>query len=153
MNWFKLRYVVFVLALLPALRASDNGNPLVGNWEGSARVIVQWCEQSQLLVSLEITPDGKATGKVGDAVLVGGRLRKKNTWFGGKSEKGTTHILKASLKGEIVGADGISRDKIFIHLRYESDGLSGSLATSGAKVGGKETMALTATPLRLARVD
>lgn len=153
MNILKLGYVLFALAFLPALRASEKTDPMVGTWEGSARVIVQWCDQSDLLVSIVIAADGKVTGKVGDAVLIDGQLKKKANWFGSKSEERTTHVIKADLKGAILDAEGVSREEIFIHLRFEGSLLCGSLATSGAKVGGKESMALTATPLRLSKVE
>ena len=153
MNYFKLVCVVCVLALLPALRAAEKMDRMVGCWEGGAPVIVSWSDQRDLLVSIEIAADGKVTGRVGDAVLVDGRLKKKTNWFGGEREDQTTHIVRAALKGPIVDAEGISRSEIFIHLRLEEGMMSGSLATSGTKVGGKESMALTATPLRLSKVE
>ncbi|MGC4074201.1 MAG: hypothetical protein QM760_17160 [Nibricoccus sp.] len=153
MNSLKLGFVLFALAFLPALRASEKTDSMVGNWEGNARVIVQWCEQSDLLVSIEIAADGKVTGKVGDAELIDGQLKKKTNWFGGKNDERTTHVIRAGLKGAILDAEGVSREEIFIHVRLDGSLLCGSLATSGAKVGGKESMALTATPLRLSKVD
>lgn len=149
MKSLKLWFCVFALAITPALEASDRGESMMGNWEGTARVIVQWCEQRDLLLSLEISADGKVSGKVGDAAITRGELKKKRNWFGGSAEDATTHIIKARLSGAIVSAEEITRDEIFIHLKYENSGLSGSLATSGSKVGGKETMVLTATSLRL----
>jgi hypothetical protein len=153
MKSLKLGYVVLALAFLPALRASEKEDPMVGKWEGSAHVVVEWCAQSELFVSIDIAADGKVTGKVGDSVLVDGQLRKKNAWFGSKSEDRTTHIIKANLKGDIVNAEGIVRDEVFIHVRFENHGMSGSVGTSGAKAGGKEKMALTAYPLRLSKVE
>jgi hypothetical protein len=154
MNYFiKLVCVACVLALLPALRSAEKMDPMVGCWEGGAPVIVSWADQHDLLVSIEIAADGRVTGRVGDAVLVDGRLKKKTNWFGGEREDQTTHIVRAALRGPIVDAEGISRSEIFIHLRLEDAMMSGSLATSGTKVGGKESMALTATPLRLSKVE
>jgi hypothetical protein len=106
-----------------------------------------------LLVSISIAADGSVTGKVGDAALVDGHLKKKSNWFGGRQENQSTHIVAADLKGLIMEAEGISREEIFIHLRAENSSLCGSLATSGTKTGGKENMALTATPLRLSKVE
>lgn len=116
-------------------------------------MIVQWCDQSELLISIEIAPDGSVTGKVGDAVLVNGRLKKKSSWFGSRHENQSTHIVEADLKGAIMEAEGAFRQEVFIHLRFENSLLCGSLATSGTKVGGKESMALAANPLRLCKVE
>lgn len=157
LNLIVRRYFSFVFALvaIPALRAGETvtTNPMNGIWEGSTHVIVTWCEQKELTVSLHIQANGSVTGKVGDAELVNARLKKKWSWFVGKDSQRTTHIIEGDLKGPIVTAEGISRKKVFIHLRTEGAHLSGSLATSGFKIGGKDRMILTATSLWLAPGD
>src|SRR3954453_6913288 len=46
------------------------GEALQGMWTGSARSVVQWVQNPQLAVTLNIAPDGAVTGTVGDATLV-----------------------------------------------------------------------------------
>lgn len=146
--------VFFALVAMPALFAVAADAPttsMAGHWQGSTHVIVKWCDQSDLPVSLDIRSDGSVTGKIGDADLTNAQLKKKRNWFGHEDGRRTTHIIRGELKGPIVAAEGISREKVFIHLRPEDAHLSGSLATSGSKIGGKENMVLTAISLRLVK--
>lgn len=126
-------------------------SPMVGQWEGSTHVIVAWCKQKELAVSLHVSADGSVTGKVGDAELTNAQIKRKRHWFGQERHGRTTHIIKGDLKGPIVAAEGISRQEVFIHVSIEEASLSGSLATSGSKFGGKDSMILTTTSLRLVK--
>jgi len=132
--------VLFALAAMPALRATDALIPssMAGHWEGSTHVIVAWCNRSELPVSLDISPDGTVAGKIGDAELTNAEIVKKHGWLG--REDSAAYLIKGSLKGPIVAAEGIFRCDVFIHIRFEGVRISGGLATSGAKFGGKETM-------------
>ncbi len=143
--------ILLALVTISIVHADETAVPskMVGHWEGSAQVVVQWCEQTVLPVTLDIHSDGTVIGVVGDAELASARLKKKTNWFGRENNKRTTHIITGKLEGPIVAAEGIARKKVFIHLRVESDGLLGSLATSGSKIGGKDRMVLTATSLGL----
>lgn len=141
--------ILLVLAVAPALRASEE--VMTGRWTGSTHVIVTWCKQQELPVSLEIQSDGSVTGKIGDAELLNAHLKKKRNWFGQEGGQRTTHIVEGELKGAIVAAEGISRKRVFIHLRIDDGRLFGGVATSGSKVGGKDSMILTTTSLHLAR--
>jgi len=145
--------ILFPLAAMPALRASDAvvTNAMVGQWKGSAHVIVTWCNQAELPILLEIRADDNVTGKVGDAELTDSHLTKKWSWLGQNDGRRTTRIIRGSLKGPIVAKEEISRREISIHLRFGDTRSSGGLATSGSKFGGKETMILTATSLQLAK--
>ena len=145
--------VLFALVAMPAPHAvaADITISMVGHWQGSTHVIVKWCEQSELPVSLDILADGSVTGKVGDAELTNAHLAKKRNFFGRDDGHRATHIIRGKLQGPIVAAEGISRGEVFIHLRSEAVELVGSLATSGSKMGGKDDMVLTAISLRLTR--
>ena len=61
---------------MPAAAESIVTPAMVGHWSGNARIIVTWCRQTNLPVALDIRADGSVTGKVGDAVLVNGQLKK-----------------------------------------------------------------------------
>jgi hypothetical protein len=145
--------ILFALAAMPVLHGVDaDATPsMTGHWEGSTRVIVTWCGQPELSVSLDIAANGNVTGRIGDAELTNAQLKRKRNWFGKDDDRRTTHIIKGDLKGPIVAAEGITRREVFIHLRFDEAHLSGSLATSGSKMGGKESMVLTTISLRLVR--
>ncbi len=123
----------------------------MGQWDGSARVAVTWCSQRELPVSLLIRPDGSVTGRVGDAELTKGRIAPKRRWFQRDDPRRATHLVRAHLLGPLVAAEGIARREVFVHVRFEGDRAAGSLATSGTKIGGKDSMSLMATPLALTR--
>lgn len=150
-----LQYILFLLAVvaLAPTYAKDTAipNAMIGHWEGNTKVIVQWCEQNTLPITIDVSPDGTVTGIIGDAKLTNANLKKKSNWFGAKTGTNTTHIITGKLEGDIVKAEGIFRDKVFVHVRIEDATLKGSLATNGAKIGGKESMILTTTSLRLSK--
>lgn len=145
--------VIVPLTALLQLNASNSNipNEMIGDWEGDTQVIVLWCNQKIIPVSLSLSEDGSIDGKIGDADLRNANLKKKRNWFGSKNDKRTKYMVKGDLEGSIVEAEDISRPKVFIHLRIENNKLSGSLATSGSKIGGKENMILTTTSLKLSR--
>ncbi len=145
--------ILFAITSLLALNAAagTKENSMIGNWEGSSQVIVTWCEQKKLPVSLTILADGSVNGTVGDAELLDGQLERKVNWFGSNTKNRTTHLVKGRLKGAIVAKEGVFRERAFIHLRVDHTNLSGSLATSGSKMGGKESMILTAQHLILSK--
>ena len=74
-----VRLIVPLALLLTAwnLRADESivTPTMTGHWEGNARIIVSWCRQTNLPVSVDIHADGSVTGKVGDAKLTGGRFQ------------------------------------------------------------------------------
>lgn len=149
------RCLVAGLALVvgPALQAAETAStpPGVGHWDGSAQVAVTWCAQRELPVSLHIRPDGSVTGRVGDAELTKGRIAPKWRWFQRDDPRRATHLVRGNLLGPLVAAEGIKRRGVFVHVRFNGDQASGSLTTSGTKVGGKDSMFLMATPLALTR--
>ena len=136
------RCLFTLLAVIAVSTAHADGtavpNTMVGHWEGNTKVIVEWCDQTHLPVTLDISPDGKITGVIGDARLTNAQLKEKSNWLGQKKSKGTTHIITGKLEGHVVAAEEIRRDKVFIHIGMENDSLVGSLASSGSKTGGKE---------------
>ena len=132
------------------LAAATVTSAMSGHWEGNAQVIVTWCRQKTLPVTLEIKPDGSVTGKVGDATLSKARLRRNRRWLGRKLHLKTDYIITGNLDGAIVAGEGIRRERVSIPLHFHGNTFSGGLHTSGTKLGGKENMILSAR-LDLAR--
>ena len=122
---------------------------MVGHWEGSARIVVDWCKQQHLPVAIDIHSDGSVTGKVGDATLTHGWFTRNRGWIGRKLNLGRDYIIRGDLTGPIIAAEGITRSSVFIPLDLSSDGLVGGINTSGSKFGGKEDTILSAASLKL----
>ena len=125
--------------------------PMVGHWEGSARIIVIWCKQEQLPVVLDIQADGTVTGTVGDAQLSGGRLLRNRGWLGRKLHLATDYIVRGDLNGPGVAAESITRSGVSMPLHFTDGTFTGSVHTSGSKFGGREAMILSASGLKLTR--
>jgi len=49
---------------------------MVGHWEGNARIVLSWCHQTNLPVTVEIFADGSVTGTVGDAKITAADLSR-----------------------------------------------------------------------------
>ena len=130
----------------PAATVSGEFGALAGRWTGSANVIVQWAKQKDLPVDLVIEPDGRASGTVGDAKLVDARLRTQRF--------GSPLRVHGRLEGSLIDAEGVRRDEVDILLSRADDGtLTGGLHSSGSKLGGKESMKLSASGMTLRRVN
>ncbi len=117
---------------------------MVGQWEGNARNIVIWCQQTNLPVAVNIHPDGTVTGKVGDATLGKARLKKNRGWLGRKLNWKTDYIIVGDLQGAILTQEGIKRSQLKMPLNFRGGAFVGGLHTSGSKFGGKEHGILSA---------
>jgi hypothetical protein len=125
----------------------------VGHWKGNARIIVAWAKQTNLCVTLHIRDDASVTGKVGDALLTNGRLKRNRGWIGQNLKVKTDYIIVGDLEGGIIASEGITRSRVKIPLNLNGGVLAGGIHTSGCKFGGKEQMILSAAGLTLRRVD
>jgi len=120
---------------------------MVGHWKGNARIIVSWCQHTNLVVELDIRENGSVEGTIGDAKLIGGRLKPNRGWLGRKLNLYSDWIIVGNLQGAIVSADGITRGGVKIPLEYKNNVIMGGINTSGASWG--KNMALTADNLKL----
>ena len=131
-----------------AIEQSSAGNPvdpsMPGIWTGEGEIIVAWCEQKKLPVSLEIAPDRSVTGKIGDAKLVDGKLKRNRGAIGRKLNIKTDYIITGRLRGAIVETEGITRAGVSLPLNFDGKRFSGGLHTSGRKFGGESRMKLSA---------
>jgi hypothetical protein len=131
-------------------RAADTSvaPAIIGHWEGDARVIVSWCRQTNLHVTIDIRTDGSVTGRVGDATLIKGRFERNRGWLGRNLNLATDHIIRGNLNGPVVAAQGITRKSVSIPLNFVGGAFVGGVHTSGSKFGGKEKI-LSASSLTL----
>jgi hypothetical protein len=149
---------MLILSSTMVLRASEPpateeafAPEIVGQWKGHARIIVIWSRQTNLCVTLNIRDDATVTGKVGDALLTNGRLKKNRGWMGKNLKVKTDYIVVGDLKGAIVAAEGTTRPRVKIPLNLNGQTLRGGLHTSGSKFGGKDQMIFSAAGLTLNR--
>jgi hypothetical protein len=126
---------------------------MVGQWNGNARIIVTWCRQPTLPVSVNIQTNGDVTGKVGDAALTSGYLKRNRGWLGRKLHLKTDYVIVGKLKGPIVPREQISRSGVSIPLNFTGTNFVGGVHTSGTHVGGKKRMVLSAGSLTLVRTN
>jgi hypothetical protein len=111
--------------------------------------VVAWSRQTNLSVTLHIGDDAVVRGKIGDAILTDGRLKKNRGWIGRNLKVKTDYIVVGKLQGSIVASENITRSRIKIPLNLEGEVLRGGVHTSGCKFGGKEQMIFSAAGLRL----
>ncbi len=146
--------LIALLTLLTACSSRGGGNvvtpPMVGHWEGNARIVVSWCQQTNLPVKVDIHADGSVTGAVGDAKLAAGRFQKNRGWLGHKYNLyATDYIIVGNLDGALVAAEGITRQRVMMPLNFKGSAFIGGVNTSGSAFGGKEKMWLAARSLKL----
>lgn len=139
--------ITFGFLMAGCRAAADNsvvGPGMAGDWRGNAQVIVSWCKQTNLPVALVIKEDGSVTGKVGDAVLHKGQLKRNRGAIGRRLNIKTDYLIAGDLAGPIVSAEGITRSGVMMPLNWSEKGYVGGLHTTGAKFGGKTKMVLSA---------
>ena len=105
---------------------------MVGHWEGSARILVSWCHQTNLPVQVDIHADGSVSGTVGDAKLTEGRFQQNRGWLGRKLNLWSNYIITGGLSGAIVAAEGITRSGVKMPLNFSGDAFAGGVNTSGS---------------------
>jgi hypothetical protein len=133
-----------------ALGSAATASGFAGSWAGDADIVVNWTTARTLRVRLSLGPDGRATGTIGDAVLRNGRLERNRTAVGRALHVKTDWIIRGSLEGDLIKAEGIRRDTVTLPLNWLDGHFEGSVQSSGSHFGGKDRMWLAAR-LRLDR--
>lgn len=146
-------YVLVARADRPADSQGLAPAAMTGAWAGEARIAVNWTTKKSLRVRLAITPDGRVTGTVGDAVLRDGRFAANRTAIGRALHVKTDWIVRGTLDGDVIKAEGIRRESVMIPLDWIDEHFEGGVNTSGSHLGGKDSMWLAAQALRLDRVE
>lgn len=134
----KCFHILFAVATVSTLHGSDEivTKPMLGHWEGRTCIVVDWCKQKQLSVSIDIYQDGTVTGKIGDATLTAGQFKQNRGWLGRKLNLATDYIITGSLNGAIVAAEHITRSSVKIPLDFCGNTFAGGVNTSGSGIEG-----------------
>ena len=151
---------VLLFGILAAPLAAHNLAPeLTGMWKGDAEISIGWCDQEKLAVRLNILPDGRVTGKVGDAEITGGIINPRRGHGIGLYRVETEYEIRVYLDGPLVKSEDITRAWVELMVDLRDGRLvgrvqsSGSVDYPGASVTTrKEKMILRATGLTLTRV-
>lgn len=139
-------------AMAPAPAAAQRADSaLVGSWSGQAPISASWTAQRTLSVRLTIAESGSVTGWVGDAQLLAARLMP-GSQVGRAMHLARRYAIDGSLRGAVIRAEGIHRDRVHISLDLEGQMLVGDLQTSGSYEEGATDLVLTAKRLVLQRV-
>lgn len=145
-----LAALVLALSAAPAT-AQRPDSALVGTWEGTARISVDWTRQQQIAVRVSITRDGAVAGTIGDAGLNAGRIFDNRGALSRALRVGPQWVIEARLAGPLIRAEDIQRESVRISMAFNAGALEGALETNGTEEGGKEGMKLTASGLVLRR--
>lgn len=146
----RIAAIIFSVLALTAAGATAVTPPeeIVGPWEGSTTIIVDWCEQPELDIAVVIRLDGTVTGTIGDAELRDGKLVRTG-WLGRALGNRNEWIIRSALEGPIVAEEGVVRESVSIPFRLQNGELHGGVHTSGWKFGGRERGILSAANMVL----
>ena len=117
---------------------------MCGRWKGTADIVVNWTKARTLPVEIAIAADDRVTGKIGDATILNGRFRANRGWLGRALHIKTDWIIDGRLEGPVIAAESIVRDEVMMPLDWKGSSFEGGIATSGSKIGDRDTMVLTA---------
>jgi hypothetical protein len=134
-----------------AVSAEQFAPEMTGAWAGEARIAVNWTKERILRVAVTIQPDGSVSGTIGDATLRNGRFETNRTAIGRALHIKTDWIIRGSLDGDVIKAEGIRREGVMVPLNFLSGHFEGGVNTTGSHFGGKDAMWLAAQGLVLER--
>ena len=127
--------VVAAQAALPAM---------CGRWKGDADIFVNWTKARKLPVEIVIAADDRVTGKIGDATILNGRFRPNRGWLGRALHVKTDWIIDGRLGGPIIASENVVREELMMPLNWKGSSFEGGIATSGSKIGDRDSMTFTA---------
>ena len=123
----------------------------VGQWKGDARIAMAGTKETNLCVTLDIRDGGAVTGKIGEARLIHGRLKKSRGWLDRKLKAKTDYLIVGDLDGAIIAAEGITQPHVKIPFNLSGATLTGGIHACGSRFGGKDHMNFSAAGLTLHR--
>jgi hypothetical protein len=146
-------WLAAVALLLPSLTLSGQlpDPAMIGTWRGDGQIVVNWTDRPSIYVRLVIAADGSVSGDVGDARLTSARIARNRGAIGRFLHIKTDYIVSGELRGLVIAAENVHRDRVNLPLNWNGSVFTGSLHTSGSAFGGADRMAFTAFHLHLTR--
>jgi len=118
----ELVFVIIILVIIAALASYKN--LLTHNWTPPETLTGQWAGQAEITelvrngestspktscnIDILINPDGTVTGKIGNADLLNGKIRKNRTWFDKLFRLKSDYVINGNIKNGIVDADKVT---------------------------------------------
>jgi len=109
---------------------------MAGLWQGKVRPMIPEWYPNDLDIAIRILPDGKVSGKAGDAEIENGKLLIPS----GISSPDFNYQIQADLKGPLIADKGIERRTCVLFIRFDADELVGQFRAIGATFGGSKKM-------------
>jgi hypothetical protein len=156
----RIVFALLVSAALPrtdviAYAARTVDAQMVGGWCGTAEITNAWVTARDLDVRIAIAADGAVSGRVGDATLNDAQFRKNGNFITRALHVFPGWIIRGKLVGDIVAADGITRQTVKLPLDFgdteDGRGFFGTVRTNGLPGSGAGTASVAATRLVLTR--
>jgi hypothetical protein len=127
-----------------------------GAWRGDAKIIVSWCKEARLPVSLSIAEDGHVEGKIGNATLREGYLARNRHELGRRLRINTDYIVRGHLEGTVVAAEPFRSVVVFIPFNLEERAgeaavMDGGVTTSRSEAAPKKDWVVVCSDLELRR--
>lgn len=142
--------VLWFIAQTPHLCSRTQSLPeMVGTWTGDAPNYIKPRSTDTFPIAITITPEGNVSGRIGDAVIANGTLRRNHTtviWFGNPR-----YVVEAPLSGVILPRDSVTTDLCWLVLDVHGNALHGGFSTIGQRGAKKEKQWLVVRNLRLFR--
>jgi hypothetical protein len=149
--------VFTVIGLTICSRASSVPSPeknLIGTWVGETIPIVLWVNSKSIPVTIVIQPSGKITGMLGDAKIINGIVKNRQSTVIGKLFGHRGFAIQVKLQGNIIDSGQIHRDSACVlFIDYKDGAWHGSFNSSGSKTGGKNTMMLSTINMVLRKIE
>jgi hypothetical protein len=143
--------LLFLISTTAADRVATSA--MTGEWQRQARIIVAWSSQKNLKLQLNVTADCRVSGKIGEATLGDGILKRNRGRLGRSLRIKTDYIIEGNLQGPIIASQKITRKSVKIPLNFDGTKFTGGLHTSGKAAGGAGQMKLSASNLTLTRPE
>ncbi|MCH1504770.1 hypothetical protein OAN94_04365 [Verrucomicrobiales bacterium] len=104
-------------------------------------------------LQLNLTADGRVSGKIGEANLGDGILKRNRGHLGRFLRMKTDYFIEGNLQGPIIALQKITRKSVKIPLNFDGTKLTGGLHTSGKAAGRAGQMKLSASNMTRTRPE
>ena len=140
---FLLASLALIATARGPLQAQHPDSAMIGSWTGSADITVPWTTQRQLVIAIDIQPDGAVVGTIGDAQLVGAHFFTESR-VARALHLARRYAIEGGLSSSIIRHEGVRRDRVRMSLDWAPQRLTGELQTNGAYEGTAAELILTA---------
>jgi hypothetical protein len=117
---------------------------ICGQWQGDCAIRVDFTRQRRLPISLNIAPDGTATGHVGDATLVDAQVHADRNDIERQLHIARDYVVIGKLDGPVIATERIAREQVVIPFNLDDGDLTGGLTPKSSWFAGEDIKDVTA---------